>query len=215
MAVVGARPVTVTRAPGLPQLTLPQMLREQARRSPDRVALRQKELGIWKPITWATYYARCCHVGLGLRALGVPEGGHVAVLSENRVEWVLAQLGAGSVGATAVGVKECIVIGEGRKYVSALIQIDYETVGKWAEENRVAHTNFKSLAENPIVRELIDTEVSRANAELAPVSQVRRFHLLSKELDHDDDEVTATMKVRRANIQEKYATEIERLYAKA
>jgi long-chain acyl-CoA synthetase len=112
-------------------------------------------------------------------------------------------------------IKECIVIGEARKYVSALIQIDYENVGKWAEEKRVSYTNFKSLAESPAVREMIEGEIAAANAQLAQVSHIRRFHLLTKELDHDDDEVTATMKVRRSNIQKKYASEIEGLYAGA
>jgi long-chain acyl-CoA synthetase len=112
-------------------------------------------------------------------------------------------------------VKECIVIAEARRYPAALIQIDAETVGKWAEEHRVAFTNFRSLAEHPRVRELIQGEVERANAGLAPVAQIKRFHLLTKELDHDDDEVTATMKVRRANITRKYAAEIEALYGTA
>ena len=112
-------------------------------------------------------------------------------------------------------IKECIVIGEARKYVSALIQIDYETVGKWAEESRITYTNFRSLAENPAVRELIEREIAEANGQLAQVSHIRRFHLLTKELDHDDDEVTATMKVRRSNIAQKYAGEIEGLYARA
>ncbi|MGA0595889.1 AMP-dependent synthetase/ligase [Enterovirga sp. CN4-39] len=110
-------------------------------------------------------------------------------------------------------IKECIVVADGRKYASALIQIDAETVGKWAEENRIAFTHFRSLAEHPRVRELVATEIDQANAQLAPVAQLKRFHLLQKELDHDDDEVTATMKVRRANIAKKYATEIEALYS--
>lgn len=109
-------------------------------------------------------------------------------------------------------IKECIVIGEARKYVSALIQIDYELSGKWAEERNIAYTNFKSLVENDSLRELIQAEVNAANAQLAQVSQIRRFHLLTKELDHDDDEVTATMKVRRSNVQKKYHAEIESLY---
>lgn len=112
-------------------------------------------------------------------------------------------------------IKECIVIGEARKYVSALIQIDYETVGKWAEEQKIAYTNFRNLAENAAVRDLIEREIAEANAQLAQVSHIRRFHLLAKELDHDDDEVTATMKVRRSNIQKKYASEIEGLYTAA
>ncbi|WP_375592986.1 AMP-binding protein [Algihabitans albus] len=110
-------------------------------------------------------------------------------------------------------VKECIVIGEGRKFVSALIQIEADTVGKWAEEQRIAYTNFRSLAENPQVRDLVQAEVDKANAGLPQVARVRNFHLLTKELDHDDDEVTATMKVRRSNINAKYQAEISALYA--
>ena len=109
-------------------------------------------------------------------------------------------------------IKECIVIGEGRKFVSALIQIDYDLAGKWAEEKGIAYTNFKNLTENASLRELIQSEIDSANAKLAQVSQIRRFYLLTKELDHDDDEVTATMKVRRANVHKKYETEIESLY---
>ena len=118
-----------------------------------------------------------------------------------------------NVAKSSVFIKECIVIGEARKYVSALIQIDFETVGKWAEEKAIAYTNFRNLVENQQVRALIEGEIARANGELAQVSHIRRFHLLTKELDHDDDEVTATMKIRRSNIQKKYATEIEGLYA--
>ncbi len=109
-------------------------------------------------------------------------------------------------------VKECIVIADGRKYVSALIQLEFDTVGKWAESRRIAFTHFRSLAECPQVRELVQQEVARANAGLAPVAQIKRFHLLTKELDHDDGEVTATMKVRRASIYRAYADEIETLY---
>lgn len=61
--------------------------------------------------------------------------------------------------------------------------------------------------------ELIEAEVARGNAGLAPVSQSKRFHLLTKELDHDDGEVTATMKVRRSSIYKAYAAEIAALYA--
>ncbi|MEA3394710.1 MAG: AMP-binding protein, partial [Pseudomonadota bacterium] len=88
----------------LPELTLPQMLRQQAQAMPARIAIRQKDFGIWKPVRWDAYYQRACHFGLGLRALGLLAGGHVGVISENRIEWVLAQMGAGLVGAVTVGV---------------------------------------------------------------------------------------------------------------
>lgn len=109
-------------------------------------------------------------------------------------------------------IKECMVIAERRRYVSALIQIDYDTVAKWAEQEGIPYTTFRNLAENPRVNELIQAEVAKGNARLAQVAQIKRFHLLTKELDHDDDEVTATMKVRRSNIYEKYTDVIEALY---
>src|SRR5690606_25797591 len=86
----------------LPELTLPQMLREQAARIPDRIAIRQKDFGIWRPYRWRDYWQRSCHVGMGLQARGVSPGGHVGVLSENRIEWVLSQMGAGVIGAVIV-----------------------------------------------------------------------------------------------------------------
>ncbi|SHK07080.1 long-chain acyl-CoA synthetase [Marinobacter antarcticus] len=110
-------------------------------------------------------------------------------------------------------IKECIVVGEARKYVSALIQVDFETAAKWAEQERIAYTTFRSLTELEKVQELIQAEVSKGNDRLPQVAQIKRFHLLSKELDHDDDEVTATMKVRRSKIYEKYADVIESLYS--
>ena len=109
-------------------------------------------------------------------------------------------------------IKECIVIAEGRKFVSALIQIDYETVGKWAEARRLAFTHFRSLVELPEVQGLIRAEIDQSNQRLAQVAQIKNFHLLTKELDHDDGEVTATMKVRRSSIYKTYADEIEALY---
>jgi long-chain acyl-CoA synthetase len=94
----------MTQPPTLPELTLPQMLRERARLDATRVAIRQKDYGIWKPWTWAQYHERASHFGRGLAALGLSPGGHVGVISENRIEWVLAQMGAGLIGAVTVGV---------------------------------------------------------------------------------------------------------------
>ena len=110
-------------------------------------------------------------------------------------------------------IKECIVVADRRKFAAALIQIDPDTVGIWAESHNLTYTTFRSLSEHRKVYELISQEVQSANTQLAPVEQIRRFHLLNKQLDHDDGEVTATMKVRRQKINESYSTEIELLYA--
>jgi long-chain acyl-CoA synthetase len=109
-------------------------------------------------------------------------------------------------------IREAVVIGERRRFVTALIQIDYETVGKWAEEHGVTYTNYRNLAENERVRALVQAEVDKANARMPRVQNVRKFHILAKELDHDDGEMTATLKLRRKNIEQKYADVIEALY---
>lgn len=110
-------------------------------------------------------------------------------------------------------IKEAIVVADRRRFVSALIQIDFENVSKWATDEGLIFTHFRSLAESPEVRALIQKEVDAANADMPQVQQVRKFHLFIKELDHDDGEVTATMKVKRKSIYEKYAEVIESIYA--
>jgi long-chain acyl-CoA synthetase len=109
-------------------------------------------------------------------------------------------------------IKEAVVVGDGERFLAALVQIDFENVGQWATERRLAYTNFRSLTALPDVRDLVAAEVERANEGLSPVEQVRAFRLLEKELDHDDDEVTATMKVRRKTIYAKFAPLIASIY---
>ena len=110
-------------------------------------------------------------------------------------------------------IKEAVIVADRRRFVSALIQIDFESVSKWATDENILFTNFKSLVENPTVFALIQKEVEKSNSHMPQVQQVRKFHLFTKELDHDDGEVTATMKVKRKSIYEKYTEEIEAMYS--
>lgn len=110
-------------------------------------------------------------------------------------------------------IREAILIGDGRNYLTALVQIDYETVGKWAQGRALPYTNYASLASLREVVELVQQEIDIFNREFARVENVRKFLILQKELDHDDGEVTATMKVRRRSIEKKFADLIEQLYA--
>lgn len=109
-------------------------------------------------------------------------------------------------------IDHVMVIGEGRKFLSALIQIDYENIGKWATEKAIPFTTYKSLAVNPEVYELVRREVEKVNGEFSRVENIRKFHILEKQLDHDDDELTATQKVRRSIIEEKFKDIIEKMY---
>ena len=114
---------------------------------------------------------------------------------------------------TSPYIKEAIVCGDRRPYLSALIQIDYENVANWAERKDIAFTNYKNLAENSEVSKLIDEHVNSANSKVANVARIKKFVILMKELDHDDDEMTATQKVRRKNILDKYDDIITSIYA--
>lgn len=150
----------------------------------------------------------------------VDEDGHLAIV--DRKKDILITSGGKNIAPSLLEnelkvspyIKEAIILGDGRKFVSALIQIDFENTGKWATDQRLPYTNFKSLARLSEVRRMIQQEVDRVNERFARVENVRKFLLLTKELDHDDDEMTATMKVRRANIYEKFAEEIEQIYGK-
>jgi long-chain acyl-CoA synthetase len=109
-------------------------------------------------------------------------------------------------------VNEAVVIGDGRKYLTALIQIEYDNVAKWAQEQGLAYTTFKSLSLLPEVVELIQGEVREANREFAQVETIKKFRLLDKELDHDDGEVTATLKLRRKEVNKRFGDIIEEMY---
>lgn len=109
-------------------------------------------------------------------------------------------------------VREAIVVGEGKKFLGGLIQIDFDNVGRWAAERNLQYTTFKSLTQMQEVIELIQGVVDLVNSRFARVENVRKFVLLEKELDHDDGELTATQKVRRGQINKMFARELEIIY---
>jgi long-chain acyl-CoA synthetase len=110
-------------------------------------------------------------------------------------------------------VEEAVVFGgDGRPFVTAIVSIDPETVGTWAEKNHLSYTTYTDLAQKPEVYELIADAVARANEDLPQSVRVRRFVLLHKQLDADDEELTRTRKVRRGTINDRYANIIRALY---
>lgn len=109
-------------------------------------------------------------------------------------------------------IKEAIVVGEAKKYLGAIIQVDYDNVGRWARDKALAYTNYKSLSQLPEVHEFVERIVNETNKRFARVENIRRFAILEKELDHDDGELTATQKVRRAMIEKKFARELAIIY---
>jgi long-chain acyl-CoA synthetase len=114
-------------------------------------------------------------------------------------------------------IKEAVALGDGRERVCAMINIDMEAVGNWAERRNLPYAGYTDLAQKPEVYQLIKECVEKVNADLAEDallagSQIHRFLVLHKELDADDGELTRTNKVRRGYISEKYAVLVDALY---
>jgi len=115
-------------------------------------------------------------------------------------------------------IKEAVAFGHGRDFVAAMISIDLEAVGSWAERRNLAYSSYQELAAKSEVYDLIQGCVEQVNRDLASDpqlagSQIRRFLLLHKELDADDGELTRTRKVRRGFIADKYRAIVEALYS--
>lgn len=111
-------------------------------------------------------------------------------------------------------VAEAVVFGHARKYVTALIEIDFDTVSDWARTNGIAYTGFTSLAEHPRVHGLLKEAIDRANAQLARVEQVKAFRVLPKALDPEEEgePVTPTRKVKRKAMYERFDALVESMY---
>jgi len=114
-------------------------------------------------------------------------------------------------------VKEAVCIGQDRPFVTALVNIDLTAVGNWAERRGIAYTSYTDLSQKPEVYGLVRGEVERVNGSLEEdeqlkSAQIRRFLILHKELDPDDEEITRTRKVRRGYVARKYEALIEALY---
>ena len=112
-------------------------------------------------------------------------------------------------------VSDAVVFGEGRKYLAALIEMDYETVAEWARERGLTHTGYASLAAHPEVTRLLDAEIARANASFGRVEQVKTFRVLPRELDpeQEGEPVTPTRKVKRRLMLERYRDLVESMFA--
>jgi len=112
-------------------------------------------------------------------------------------------------------IREAVVIADRRSYVTALIGIERDPVADWAIRREIPFTTYRDLSERPEVVELIADEVRRVNRDLASVEQIKRFRLIPKELDHEDGELTATQKVKRLALQERFRDLVEGLYGAA
>jgi long-chain acyl-CoA synthetase len=109
-------------------------------------------------------------------------------------------------------LREAVVIGDRRRYLTALIGIEPDTVGDWATRRGIPYTTYADLSGRDEVRQLVAEVVESVNKDLARVEQVKRFELIPVELDHEDGQLTATQKVKRAAIAEQFGELIEGMY---
>ena len=108
-------------------------------------------------------------------------------------------------------IKDALVVGDKRKFLTCLVAIEFDTVSNWALRKKIPFTTYRDLTEKPEVRELVSKDIVRANEETSSL-QVRKFELIPKELDHEDGELTATQKIKRSVIIEQFSELVESMY---
>ncbi len=146
------------------------------------------------------------------------DGTHIKII--DRIKHIIITSGGKNISPseienslkTSIFVKEAMVIGDGRKFLSALVGIEPETVGDWALRKNIPYTTYRDLSEKPEVIELIQGVVSETNEKFARVENVREFRLIPKELDHEDGELTATQKLKRSSMMEMFGDLVESMY---
>tara|TARA_B100000959_G_scaffold285735_1_gene361499 strand:+ start:2946 stop:4772 length:1827 start_codon:yes stop_codon:yes gene_type:complete len=110
-------------------------------------------------------------------------------------------------------VTDAVVIGDKRKYLTCLVMIDNETVSQFAQENNIPFSDYKSLCATTEVQSLIKSEIERINLSLAQAETLKNFRLIDRQLTVEDDELTASMKLKRNVVNEKYAYLINQMYS--
>ncbi|HIE66540.1 MAG: AMP-binding protein [Acidimicrobiales bacterium] len=147
------------------------------------------------------------------------DGTHIRII--DRIKHIIITAGGKNISPseienslkTSLYVKEAMVIGDRRKFLSALIGIELDTVGDWALRKNIPYTTYRDLSEKPEVLELIQGVVNEANEKFARVESIREFRMIPKELDHEDGELTATQKIKRSAMEEAFGGLIEEMYA--
>ena len=111
-------------------------------------------------------------------------------------------------------VADAMVIGHARKYLTALIEIDFDTVADWARARNIRYTGFTSLARHPEVEKLLEGELARVNRDLSRVEQLKAFRILPKALDPEEEgePVTPTRKLKRAQMLERFQALVNEMY---
>ncbi|HET9203410.1 MAG TPA: AMP-binding protein [Acidimicrobiia bacterium] len=146
------------------------------------------------------------------------DGTHVKIV--DRIKDIIITSGGKNVSPSEIEnslkvspyVKEAMVIGDGRKYLTALIAIESEVVGDWATRRQIPYTTYRDLTTKTPVIELIQGVVDEVNQKTSHLENIRKFRLIPKELDHEDGELTATQKLKRSSMSSMFGELIEDMY---
>ena len=146
------------------------------------------------------------------------EGTHVKIV--DRMKDIIITSGGKNISPSEIEnslkvspfVKEAMVIGDGRKYLTALLAIEFDTVGDWATRKGIPYTTYRDLSEKPEVIELMQSIVNDTNEKFARVENIRKFRMIPKELDHEDGELTATQKLKRNAMSDMFGDLITDMY---
>lgn len=109
-------------------------------------------------------------------------------------------------------IKDAMVIGNNKEFVTAILNMDYENTGRWAERNHIAYTSHPDLSQKPEVRKLLAGVIQRVNSKLPETTRVRRFIVLHKDFDPDEAELTRTRKLRREFVEQRYQNIVDAMY---
>lgn len=146
------------------------------------------------------------------------DGTHVKIV--DRIKHIIITSGGKNISPSEIEnslkaspfVKEAMVIGDRRKYVTCLVGIEFDTVGDWATRRDIPYTTYRDLSEKPDVLELIQGVVNDVNRKFARVEQIKKFRMIPKELDHEDGELTATQKLKREAMESMFTELVESMY---
>ena len=147
------------------------------------------------------------------------DGTHVKIV--DRIKHIIITSGGKNISPSEIEnslktspyVKEAMVIGDGRKYLTALIGIEFDVVGDWALRRQIPYTTYRDLSEKEEVIELIQSVVNATNEKFARVEQIKKFEMIPKELDHEDGELTATQKLKRSAMEDMFGDLVESMYS--
>lgn len=148
----------------------------------------------------------------------IDEGGNIKLV--DRMKDIFVTLGGKTLSPQQIEkvikgspfISEAVAFGDGRRYITALLELDYTSVSEWARSYKIPYTSYTNLVTRPEVAKLIDGEVHKANEFLSRVEQVKDFRIIPVELDPEEGDTTPTRKIKRGHMYEMFKDLVESMY---